>query len=97
MFARAKFFSSLLKNIGVVPDGVDTVRFKNSACSGTILLRNLVNNKTVLTSDTKKFLKKLRERGDVPEAKIFTPKMIISKNIAFQFLFSFCCRSYLSP
>jgi hypothetical protein len=68
-FARAKFLSSLLKNVGVVPDGGDVLRLEDAVCSGTILLRNLANNKTVLSKDTKRFLKRLRERSDVPEAK----------------------------
>jgi len=69
MFARAKFLASLLKSLGIVPDGADVLRLKDSVCNGTILLRNLVNAKTVLAADSRKFLKRLRERGDAPEAK----------------------------
>lgn len=66
-FARAKFFASLLKNQGLVPDELDVLRLKDATCSATILLRNLVSPKTVVSRDTARFLKRLRERG-APEA-----------------------------
>lgn len=83
MFAKAKFLSSLLNNLGVVPNAADRVRISDAECSASILLRNLVNPKTSMSEDARRFLKRLRSLGNVPEANLTqTPRFSDdSKNI----------------
>lgn len=85
MFAKAKFLSSLLNNLGVVPNAADRVRISDAECSASILLRNLVNPKTSMSEDARRFLKRLRSLGNVPEANLTqTPRFSDdSKNIFF--------------
>lgn len=78
-FASAKFYAAILRNNGITLDEGDLLTADGVTCSATALLRNLANSKTKLTNETKKYLEKLRARGNMPEAiladnvKIFLP------------------------
>ena len=73
MFTKAKFYVSLLKSQNLSPGEGDVLRLKDAACNASILLRNLINGKTTLSSDSRKFLKRLREQG-APEANSLLPR-----------------------
>lgn len=72
-FAAAKFFANLLANNGISPsEDSDLLTIEEVTCSATELLRILVNSRVRMTSSGKKFLEKLRSRGNMPEARTQT-------------------------